>query len=74
MKLFDIQTAAGLAGTVIGTTIFINGFYFINTIGKPLILTGVLVTLISVVYLVFHARKLSTSATVNPEVANASYV
>ena len=73
MKLFDMKTAAGLAGSIVGVTFFINGCYFIDSLGKPLILTGVLLTLGCVAYLVFHTHNLLNS-TVTPEVNEPSYV
>jgi len=74
MKEFDVKTAAGLTGGVVGISMFINGCYFIDLeVGKPLIFTGVLLTLFCVTYLVFHTRSL-LNASVNPEINAPSYV
>ena len=67
MKLIDVKTAAGLAGILVGGGLFVNGFYFIDSVGKPLILTGSLVTLASIGYLIFHFQTVPNNSTVHPD-------
>jgi len=63
----DLKTATALTGIILGGGIFINGCYFIDTIGKPLIFTGVLLTLFSVAYIVLYTKKVENAITPEPE-------
>jgi len=74
MNLPEMKTAAALAGGVVGLAILANGCYFIDSIGKPLIFTGVIVTLSSVAYIILYARKMQNTAQITPDPTEPSYV
>jgi hypothetical protein len=73
MKLPELKTAAALAGGVIGLTMLANGCYFIDSIGKPLIFAGVIISMASAVYLILFARAQNTTQVI-PVASESSYV
>jgi predicted tellurium resistance membrane protein TerC len=73
MKLPELKTAAALAGGVVGLAMLANGCYFIDSIGKPLIFAGVIISIASAVYIVLFARAQNTTQVI-PDPIESSYV
>lgn len=73
MKFPELKTIASLAGGVIGLTMLANGCYFIDSIGKPLIFAGVIISMASAVYLILFTRAQNTTQVI-PVPTESSYV
>lgn len=73
MNLPELKTAAALAGGVVGLAMLANGCYFIDSIGKPLIFAGVIISIASAVYIVLFARSQNTTQVI-PDPIESSYV
>lgn len=56
MDGIDLKTAVALVGTFVGGSMILFGLYY-DSIAKSLILSGVMITLISILYCIWHSCK-----------------
>ena len=57
MDLYDLKTTGALAGTVVGGTMILVGSVY-DSLRESLILSGVFITLFSILYCIWHTCKL----------------
>ena len=74
MILPHLKTVLAVTGGAIGLTMLGAGCYFIESIGKPLIFTGVIISIASAVYISLFAEKLQNITQISPDPIETSFV